>query len=272
MPAVLLCFWCPESPRLRQHRCPLPALHPLHCILLPPGTAAWQGQPRAAPSAGMDWLPTQLLGIPLPFLPGAPGVGLTALKSTFTWHRQWKTAPGRTKAVTTHENTEHTEQKTQEHLPCHLSSCISATLWDRHRSRRGVWCPTKLCITRNPVPRRADNGLHTDTTLPFNDSLKVSIVSFQATTPLNSGCLFFAHLLLMGAWERGPLCLFRAQSSTPHFWLLLSKPYEGLGKGNGGVFPSRSCCPLPDKSCEASAMSLLVLAVFPGGMCTLLLS
>lgn len=59
LPDVLLHFWCPDSPKLRQHRCPFPVLHPLHCILLPPGTdlhGRWSSV--AAPSAVMDWLPT----------------------------------------------------------------------------------------------------------------------------------------------------------------------------------------------------------------------
>lgn len=131
--------------------------------------------------------------------PEASGVALTSLKSTFTRHRQWKTAPGRAKAVTIHESTEHREQRTQEHLPGHLNSCISAPLCGQTQDQ--PWCLMSYQALHgfkgNPVPRKADNGLHTDTTLPFNDFLKVSIISFQA--PLNSGCLFFAHHLLMVA-------------------------------------------------------------------------
>lgn len=197
MLAVFFYFWCPDSPKLRQHR-----MHLLHCILLPPATDL-HGRCSSEQPHLLWWTgcPPQLLGIPLAFLPEASGVHLTSLKSTFMGHRQWKTAPGRTKAVTIHENTEHTEQKTQDHLPGHLNSCISATLWGQTQDQR--WCLMSYQALHdfrgNPVPRKADSGLHTDTTLPFNDFLKVSIISFQATTPLNSGCLFFAHLLLMVA-------------------------------------------------------------------------
>lgn len=73
----------------------------------------------------MDCLPTPAPWDSLCLPPEASGVGLTSLKSTFLWHRQWKTAPGRTKAVTIHKSTEHKEQKTQDHLPGHLNSRIS---------------------------------------------------------------------------------------------------------------------------------------------------
>lgn len=202
MPAVLLYFCCSNSPKLRQQRCPFPVLHPLHFILLPPGTDL-HGRWAQSSSSCCDGLAAH---------PSSLGFLLPSCLELLVWiflywnqpfirYRQWKTAPGRTKAVTIHENTEHIEQKTQDHLPCHLNSCISATLWGQTQEQ--TWCLMSYQalhgFTRNPVPRKADNGLHTDTTLPFNDFLKVSIISFQATTPLNSGCLFFAHLLLMVA-------------------------------------------------------------------------
>lgn len=145
--------------------------------------------------------PPQLLGIPPAFLPGTSGVDLPSLKSTFYTAQTVENCSWENKGCDIHENTEHIEQKTKDHLPCHLNSCISATLWGQTQEQ--TWCLMSYQalhgFTRNPVPRKADNGLHTDTTLPFNDFLKVSIISFQATTPLNSGCLFFAHLLLMVA-------------------------------------------------------------------------
>lgn len=86
------------------------------------------------------------------------------------------------------------------------------------------------------VPRRAyTHPLHRRT-LPLNDFLNVSITSFQAATPLTPACPF-------SCWQqpkRGPLCPFRAWGSAPHLSLLLWKLYEGLGEGDGGVFPSRS--------------------------------
>lgn len=73
---------------------------------------------------------------------------------------------------------------------------------DRHRTRRRVWWMSycaKHCtdLKATTVPRKAyDPTSHRHVTLPFNDFLKVSIISFQAATLLNSGCPFFTHLLL----------------------------------------------------------------------------
>lgn len=202
MPDVLLHFWCPDSPKLRQHRCPFPVVHPLHCILLPPGTDLHgRCSSVAAPSAVMDWLPTT-----------APRDSFClpawsfCCRSYFTdinlYRAQWKTVPGRTKAVTIHESTEYIEQKTQDHLPGHLNSCMSATLCGQTQDQTSCLMSYQALHGSESNHRSYKSWQwtsHRHMTLPFNDFLKVSIISFQATTPLNSGCPFFAHLLLMVA-------------------------------------------------------------------------
>lgn len=155
---------------------------------------------------------------------------------------QWKTTPGRTKAVKVQnmQNKRHRSTYLVTSTVAYQPLCVG-----RHRTRLVVWCPTKNCTLLGGafVPRKADKGLQTDT-LPFKDFLKASTIIFSSYYTLELWLPVLCSPPADGSLGE-VLCVYsehRVQLLTFHY--CCGNCMRVYARATG-VFPSRSCLSPP---------------------------
>lgn len=195
----------------------------------------------------------QLLGVPFVLLLQSSVVDLTSLESTFTGHWQWKTTvPERGKKgydcpwnrTYWKENVRTTYRVTQK-------AACQPRCADSRRTRGGVWWMSRCAKHRTALEATAAPGeaysraSNRHTTLPFNDFLGVSALSFQAAPPLSPGCPSFAHPCRWQPRTEVP-CVCPEFGSSPSAAAL--EALWGFGRRRRGCFQAGIGCPFPEES------------------------